>query len=156
MVTEQSDCNIRNLTIMNFSKDRFEAGITGLKYTYKNIDRYFMPTDAVTHSILTVHQLFNFLSKQTGHAKLTNSIKERAHLMRRDPISYNKIESIAFISYQDKALQLHRGYPIPVEFNKQILKQSFYSSLDWLLANMYDDGRFLYFYYAIKDNKFYI
>jgi len=153
MVTEESNCNIRNLTTMKFSEDRFEAGITGFKYTYEKTVRFFMPTDAVTNSILTVNQLLNFLSKQTGHAKRTNSIKERAHLMRRDPIKFKKIKSIAFISYENKAIPLHRGYPMPVEFSKDILYDSMLKSMDWLIHNMNDDGSFLYFYDGIRDTK---
>ena len=153
IVTEQSDCNIRNLTIMKFSDDRFEAGITGFKYTFNNIDRFFMPTDSVTHSILTVNQLLNFLSKQTGHARQTNSIKERAHLMRHEPIVYKKIKSNAFISFKDKVLALHRGYPMLVKFNKEILYDSMIASMDWLIENMNEDGSFLYFYDGIKDTK---
>lgn len=153
MVIGEDTCNIRNLTIYHFSRDRFEAGITGLKYRYQKTTRFFMPTDAVTQSILTVNQLLNFLSKQTGHAKLTNSIKERAHLMRREPIEYTKLISIAFINGQDKTLPLHRGYPVPMNFNRQILYQSTIKSIDWLVENMNTDGSFLYFYDGIKDTK---
>ncbi|MFK5893018.1 MAG: protein containing Six-hairpin glycosidase-like domain protein, partial [Pseudomonadota bacterium] len=159
MVVQESDCNIRNLTIMKFSEDRFEAGITGFKYIYQNTTRYFMPTDSVTHSILTVSQLLNFLSKQTRHAKLTNSIKERVKLMRSEPIVYKKIETIAFVSFQaegsykDKAIALHRGYPMPVAFDKSILYNSTLKSLDWLIDNMKEDGSFLYFYDATRDTN---
>jgi hypothetical protein len=159
MVIEESECNIRNLTIMKFSKNRFEAGIDGFKYTYNNVLRYFMPTDSITHSILSVNQLLNFLSKQTGHAKQTNSIKARTHLMRHEPIEYMKIKSIAFITFQEefsdkeKAIPLHRGYPMPVAFNKQILYDSLLASVDWIVDNIKKDGSFLYFYDGIKDTK---
>ncbi len=153
MVVEECDCNIRNLTTMAFVEDRFEAGITGLKYTYNDVLRFFMPTDAITQSIMTVHQLLNFLSKQTGHAKKTNSIKERADLMRHDAIEYKKIKSIAFISHKEQSIPLFRGYPMPVTFNKDILSTSMYASMDWLIENMNEDGSFLYFYDGIKDTK---
>lgn len=74
IVTDIQECNIRNLTTLKFSKDRFEPGITGLKYTYNGIVRYFMPTDAIVNSIMSVNQLLNHLSKQCGISKRTNKI----------------------------------------------------------------------------------
>jgi len=151
IVVEQSDCNIRNLTTAKFNQNRFEPGVTGLKYTYQNTLRYFMPTDAITHSIMSINQLLNFLSKQTGIAKQTNSIKERAHLMRREPIDYQLIKSAAFITYNDQTIPLYRGYPTRIKFNKNSLFEAMMASIDWLSANMYPDGRFLYYYDPYKD-----
>lgn len=153
MVTKEAPCNIRNLTTLKVSENRFEAGINGLKYKYKNITRFFMPTDAVTQSIMSVNQLLNYLSKQVGLAKKTNKISERVHLMRREPIEYTFVESVAYISYQNRAILLRRGYPVPEKFNQDIVYESMMKSIDWLVENMNEDGSFLYFYDGIKDTK---
>ncbi|MFW5442776.1 MAG: protein kinase domain-containing protein [Methylococcaceae bacterium] len=153
MVTIESACNIRNLTSLRVSKNRYEAGVNGLKYKYQGVTRFFMPTDAVTQSVMSVSQLLNFLSKQTGIAKQTNKISERVNLMRREPIEYTFIQSMAYITYQKKTIPLYRGYPIPETFNRSVIYDSMIKSIDWLVENMNVDGSFLYFYDGIKDTK---
>ncbi|MEQ1638206.1 MAG: protein kinase [Methylococcales bacterium] len=153
MVVEEKPCSIRNLTGMAFTQNRFEPGITGFKYIYQGVVRYFMPTDAVVHSIMSVPQLLQFLAKQTGIAKQTKRFSEREQLMRHEPIDYRFIQSIAFISFVEETLPLYRGYPMPVQFNKAILLESTLKSIDWLLNNMNADGSFLYFYDGYLDTK---
>ena len=148
IVTDENPCNIRNLTTIHMnSKNRFEPGVNGLKYSYNGVTRYFMPTDGYVKSIMNVNQLLNYLSKQCGIAKQTNKISERVHLMRREPIEYTLIDSIAYISYEDKVLELQRGYPkSQLEFSNDILKDKTIKSIDWLVKNMNNDGSFLYYY----------
>ncbi|MGD7036209.1 protein containing Six-hairpin glycosidase-like domain [Methylotuvimicrobium buryatense] len=155
MVTEERPCPLKSLTGSTFCDSRFEPGITGIKYEYKGVLRYFMPTDAVVHSIMSVSQLLRFLAKKTGIAKQSNRFSVREKLMRSEPISSSLIKSIAFISYTDREiLPLYRGYPISkVRFDKETLLESTLKSIDWLVANMYDDGSFLYFYDAYQDTK---
>lgn len=120
MVTKEYPCNIRNLTTLRmYSKNRFEPAVNGLKYTYGGITRFFMPTDAYTKSIMSVNQLLNYLSKQCGISKITNKVTERVHLMRREPIEYTFIESIAFVTFENELLELERGYPKEIEFSKR-------------------------------------
>ncbi len=151
MVIGERECAIRNLTGHAFTKNRFEPGITGFKYTYKDTTRYFMPTDAVVQSIMSVAQLLNFLAKKTGLAKRTVSITERGNLMRHEPIKYKFIKSIAFISFQERVLPLYRGYPVPVTADKETILESTLKSVDWLVRNMNEDGSFLYFYDGCLD-----
>ncbi len=148
MVTKEYPCNIRNLTTMRMkSPNRFESGINGLRYSYKKIQRFFMPTDGYTKSIMSVNQLLNYLSKQCGISKKTNKISERVHLMRREPIEYTFIESDAYITYEDEVLELERGYPKDeLKFSKDIIYEKTLKSIDWLVKNMNDDGSFLYYY----------
>lgn len=150
IVTDIQECNIRNLTTLKFSKDRFEPGITGLKYTYNGIVRYFMPTDAIVNSIMSVNQLLNHLSKQCGISKRTNKISERVHLMRYEEIEYFHILSSAFVTYNDEVIELERGIP-NIEFNRDIVKNSMLKSVDWLVENMNEDGSFLYYYDPCKN-----
>jgi len=152
MVTNEYPCNIRNLTTMRMnSPNRFEPGVNGFKYTYKNITRFFMPTDGFTKSIMSVNQLLNHLSKQCGIAKLTDKISERVHLMRREAIEYTFIDSMAYISFENEILKIERGYPIPISFSKEDVLDKTLKSVDWLINNMNDDGSFLYYYDPYKD-----
>ncbi|MCF6203820.1 MAG: protein containing Six-hairpin glycosidase-like domain protein [Methylococcaceae bacterium] len=153
MVVSHSPCNIRNLTTQHISENRFEPGVNGLKFDFEGVPRFFMPTDAITNSIMSVNQLLNHLSKKTGHSKRTNKISERVELMRREPIKYTFIKSIACVSYKEKAISLYRGYPDPLIFDKQVMYETLLKSIDWLVENMREDGRFLYFYDGIKDSQ---
>ena len=148
IVSDEYPCNIRNLTTMRMkSRNRFESGMNGLKYTYNGITRFFMPTDGYTKSIMSVNQLLNHLSKQCGVAKKTNKISERVHIMRREAIEYTFIESMAFLTYKDEVSELKRGYPKEeLEFSKDIMYDKTMKSIDWLVENMSDDGSFLYYY----------
>jgi hypothetical protein len=148
IVTKEYPCNIRNLTAMKMvSPNRFDSGINGLKYTYKSIQRFFMPTDGYTKSIMSVNQLLNYMSKQCGISKKTNKISERVHLMRRKEIKYTFVESNAYITYKDEVLELERGYPkSELEFSKDIMYDKTIKSIDWLVKNMNEDGSFLYYY----------
>ena len=147
IIKKEYPCNIKNLTTMKMdSKNRFEPGVNGLKYKYNGITRYFMPTDAYTKSIMSVNQLLNYLSKHCGISSLTNKISERVDLMRRENIEYIFIESKAYITYEDKVLELERGYPLPIDFSKEIVLDKTIKSVDWLVKNMNEDGSFLYFY----------
>ena len=153
MITKEYDCNIRNLTTMRMnSPNRFEPGVTGLKYTFKGITRFFMPTDGYTKSIMSVNQLLNHLSKQCQIAKKTDKISERVHLMRREPIEYKLLQSVAFVSYDDSFIELFRGYPKEIFFSKEAVFQKIINSLEWLIKNMQKDGSFLYYYDAHKDS----
>ena len=152
IITKEYECNIRNLTTMKMkSPNRFEPGINGLKYTYEGVTRFFMPTDAFTKSIMSVNQLLNYLSKQCGISKITDKISQRVHLMRREDIEYTFIESRAYISFGDEVLELERGYPSPIEFNKEAIYDKTLKSINWLVENMNEDGSFLYYYDPYKN-----
>ena len=152
MVIEEKPVNIRQLTVLKFNENRFEPGVTGLKYTYEGQLRYFMPTDAITQSIMSVKQVLNHMAKTTKIGKQTNKISERVHLMRREPIEYKLIKSIAYVSYKDEAVKLFRGIPEAIEFSKAKMYDSMIQSIDWMIDNMYDDGSFLYYYDGVKDS----
>ena len=152
MVTDERECDITKVTTNSFVSDRFEPGVTGLKYIHNNVVRYFMPTDAIVRSIMSKRQLLNYLSKQTGIAKVTNSINKRIELMHEKNITYKHIESIAFISYYDQVIPLYRGYPKQIVFNRDEIKNGFIKSVDWLVKNLNSDGSFLYYYDGIEDS----
>lgn len=152
IVVKESPCNIKNLTTMRMqSPNRFEPGVNGLKYTYKGVTRFFMPTDGYTKSIMSVNQLLNYLSKQCGISKRTNKISQRVHLMRQEPIEYTFIESLAYLSCCDNVYKLNRAYPETTTFTEEIIFDRTIKSIDWLVKNMNEDGSFLYFYDPFKD-----
>jgi hypothetical protein len=153
IIIDEKSCNIRNLTGMSFVHNRFEPGVTGFKYIYDGVTRFFMPTDSITHSIMSVKQLLNFMSKKCGISKKTDKISERTYLMRRESIEYTMIKSKAFITYKDRAIELIRGIPSPIEFNKDTMVDSLRQSIDWLVDNMNNDGSFLYFYDGVSNTK---
>ena len=61
IVTDEYPCEPKQLTTIKLNDNRLEPGIHGLKFTYKDKLYYYMPTDATTHSLMTVKQVFNFL-----------------------------------------------------------------------------------------------
>ena len=53
---------------------------------------------------------------------------------------------------RDSALPLYRGYPMPVpDATPDVLEEVLYASVDWVLKNMDEAGKFLYYYDGIKD-----
>lgn len=153
IVTDEYPCDPKKLSTIQLDENRLEPGIHGLKFLYKGTLYYYMPTDAITHSLMTVKQIFNFLAKRTGVAKKTNSITARAKIMRSLITDCKLIKSFAFISYKGQAQPLYRGYPVPVQMNRENLKQCIIKSTDWILDYMKPNGQFLYYYDGIKDSE---
>ena len=135
------------------SENRFEPGITGLKYTVKGVTRYFMPTDAVMHSIMSVKQLLNYLAKKCGIAVKTPRISEQIELLLKASPECKLLSSKAWVSFRDAVLPLYRGAPEPAACNKEILYSSLRGGVDWLYKNMNQDGSFLYYYDGIQDSR---
>ena len=153
MVTESRPCPIRRLTVRHFTADRFEPGVTGLRCTLEDKTVYFMPTDAVTRSVLGINQLLDVLSKRFGFAKRTQKTSERVDMLLSRPLHCELIRSVAFISYGEEVLPLSRGLPVPVEFSVPRIESALRNSMKWLMDNMKEDGRFLYYYDAVKDSE---
>jgi hypothetical protein len=153
IVTDEYPCDPRKTTIIHLNENRLEPGIHGLKFKHNGQLYYYMPTDAVTCSLMTMKQVYNHLAKRTGIAKQTNRISERVSIMRSLPIEYKIIRSFACISYEENALPLYRGYPVPVRFDGKIALDCLTNSSDWLLNNMKPNGQFLYFYDAVRDSE---
>jgi hypothetical protein len=153
MVTQSRPCAISTLTTEHFTADRFEPGVTGVRCAYAGKTVYFMPTDAVTQSVMSVSQLLNALSKKIGIAKQTPKVSERVKMMRSLPLDCALIRSIAFVSYGEGALALFRGLPVPQEFSVRRIETALRNSIKWLADNMKADGRFLYYYDPLKDSE---
>ena len=153
LVTAEYPCDPKQTTIIHLNENRLEPGLHGLKFHYDGRLYYYMPTDAITHSLMTINQVYNHLAKRTGIAKKTNRISERVAMMRTLPTEHAIITSFACISYEDRALPLYRGYPVPVSFNKERLLSCTLASTDWILGNMKPNGQFLYYYDGLTGSE---
>lgn len=152
VVTEKTPCKPTDTTIFGLTDDRLEPGIHGLMLNYQDQTIYYMPTDAYVNSLMTMKQVYNHLAKRTGIASKTQSIQERASLVRRLPVQFMKIKSLAFITYKENALLLYRGIPTPPLISRTVLYECIEKGADWLVANQNEDGKFLYFYDASIDS----
>lgn len=151
VVTKEYPVDVNNVTVSEFGDNRFEPGITGFKLKYKGENYIYMPTDATVYSHLSLRQTLNYLSKKIGIAKKTNKISERIKLLKSLPIKWTMIESAAFVTYGKEVIPLYRGYPVPVEFSAERIVEMSKASVDWAVDNMYEDGRFLYYYDGVRD-----
>ncbi|MEA1922681.1 MAG: protein containing Six-hairpin glycosidase-like domain protein [Pseudomonadota bacterium] len=153
IITSEKEGDITVLDNETLSANRYEPGITGLKYTFSRITRYFMPTDAVMHSIMSVKQLLNYIAKKCGIGAKTNKINERIKLLLQEPMKCKLIVSKSWISFKDTVLPLYRGTPELIPLSKELLYVSFKGGIDWLYENMNEDGSFLYYYDGIKNSQ---
>lgn len=141
------------LNSQRFDDGRFEIGIDGLELRKDGISYYYMPTDAITLSHMGLKSALLTLVKKTPIGKMTNSKSERLEILKNSPdYEYYLFRTRAFITYKDTVLPLYRGNIRYTEFDYDILYNQIIKSVDWCLDNMYDDGRFLYYYDCCEDN----
>lgn len=142
------------LNTEHFDNGRFEIGINGLELRNDGVSYYYMPTDAVTLNQLAFRAVLNTLVKKTPIGKMTNSISQRLKILSSSKTyEYFIFRSRAFISYKNTCLPLYRGNILYDEFDYKTLYSQVIKSSEWLLANMYDDGRFLYYYDCTDDSR---
>lgn len=164
-VTDENSCRImiewvidrkkalpKNLNSERFDNGRFEIGINGLELRKDGISYYYMPTDAITLSHMGLRAVLQTLVKKTPIGKLTNSISERLNILAAsNDYEYYLFRSRAFVSYKNDCIPLYRGNVRYTEFSYDVLFNQVIKSVDWILENMYDDGRFLYYYDCCDD-----
>ena len=137
-----------------FNNGRFEIGINGLELRNDGISYYYMPTDAIVLNQLALKAVLNTLVKKTPIGKMTNSISQRLKILSSSKTyEYFLFRSRAFISYKDTCIPLYRGNILYNNFNHEVLYNQVVKSSQWLLDNMYEDGRFLYYYDCTDDSK---
>lgn len=135
-----------------FDQSRFEIGINGLELRKDGISYYYMPTDAISLSHMGLRSVLETLVRKTPIAKLSNSRSKRLEILSQsNDYAYYLFRSRAFISYKNDCIPLYRGNIRYTEFSYDVLYNQVIKSADWLLANMYDDGRFLYYYDCCDD-----
>lgn len=141
-----------DLQIEKFDENRFEIGIDGLELRKDGISYYYMPTDAVSLSHMGLSSALKALVKRTPIGKMTNKISERLKILKSSPdYEYYLFRTRAFVTYKDSFLPLYRGNIRFTEFSYDVLKEQVLESVDWCVKNMYDDGRFLYYYDCCDD-----
>lgn len=140
------------LNSVRFDNSRFEIGINGLELRKDGISYYYMPTDAITLSHMGLRSVLETLVRKTPIAKLSNSRSKRLEILSQSKdYEYYLFRSRAFITYKNDCIPLYRGNVRYTEFSYDVLYNQVIKSADWLFANMYDDGRFLYYYDCCDD-----
>lgn len=151
-IIDRKKVNKGELNSERFDNGRFEIGINGLELRKDNISYYYMPTDAITLSHMGLRAVLQTLVRKTPIAKLTNSISERLNIMSAsNDYEYYLFRSRAFITYKKECIPLYRGNIRYTEFSYDVLYNQVIKSVDWILDNMYEDGRFLYYYDCCDD-----
>lgn len=151
-IIDRKKVNKGELNSERFDNGRFEIGINGLELRKDNISYYYMPTDAITLSHMGLRAVLQTLVRKTPIAKLTNSISERLNILSAsNDYEYYLFRSRAFITYKNECIPLYRGNIRYTEFSYDVLYNQVIRSVDWVLDNMYEDGRFLYYYDCCDD-----
>lgn len=151
-VFDRKKVNKNDLRSQDFTDSRFEIGINGLELRKDGVSYYYMPTDAIVNSHIVLGNVLRYLVKKTPIGKMTNKISERLKILDSSTeYDYYLFKSRAFITFKDKCIPLYRGNVRFTEFSYDILFNQIIKSVDWLLDNMYDDGRFLYYYECMDD-----
>lgn len=151
-VIDRHSVSPAKLNSVHFDNSRFEIGINGLELRKDGISYYYMPTDAITLSHMGLRSVLETLVRKTPIAKLSNSRSKRLEILSQSKdYEYYLFRSRAFISYKNDCIPLYRGNVRYTEFSYDVLYNQVIKSADWLLANMYDDGRFLYYYDCCDD-----
>lgn len=151
-IIDRKKVNKGELNSERFDNGRFEIGINGLELRKDNISYYYMPTDAITLSHMGLRAVLQTLVRKTPIAKLTSSISERLNILSAsNDYEYYLFRSRAFITYKKECIPLYRGNIRYTEFSYDILFNQVIKSVDWILDNMYEDGRFLYYYDCCDD-----
>ena len=152
-VIDRHQVSPKNLNSERFDASRFEIGINGLELRKDGVSYYYMPTDAVALSHMGLRSVLETLVKKTPIGKLSNSRSKRIEILSKSTdYEYYLFRSRAFITYKNECIPLYRGNIRYTEFSYDVLRNQVVKSADWLLANMYDDGRFLYYYDCCEDN----
>lgn len=136
-----------------FDNGRFEIGINGLELRKDGISYYYMPTDAIVLSHMGLRAVLETIVKRTPIGKLTNSKSERLKILAQSKeYEYYLFRSRAFVTYKDECILLYRGNVRYTEFSYDVLYNQVIKSAEWCLDNMWEDGRFLYYYDCTEDN----
>lgn len=152
-VIEEKPVDINKIHTKTFDENRFEPGINGILLKNAGMVYYYMPTDAIVLNHMSLKSAFATLAKKTPISRITNKISERINiLLKSQDYAAFLIKSRAFVSYKNEIVPLYRGNILYNEFDYNILIDQFVKSCDWLVDNMYEDGRFLYYYDCTDDS----
>lgn len=136
-----------------FNSLRFEIGIDGIEINDGKKSYYYMPTDAIVQSHMTYRNALDSLLRKTPVAKESNKFSQRVKLLgQKKDWKFYLFNTRAFISYKNECLPLYRANVMYNQFDFDILLEQFKDGANWLIKNMQDDGRFLYYYDCTTDS----
>jgi len=151
--TETRPVKYANMHMKVFDENRYEPGINGIKASYKSRNYYYMPTDAIVKSHMTINQALNTVVKTIpDFSEIKDKIKAIEEKNEGGALKLFLTKSNAFISYKDECVPLYRGNTLYDGFDYNKTWKIFQNSADWLIKNMKDDGRFLYYYDCADDS----
>ena len=155
-VIERQPVLLEQLQQERFDKYRFEIGINGLELKHKKdkISYYYMPTDATINSHMGLQAALRLAVSRTPIRLLSDKIPVRMQIFRTcGEYEIFKLRSRAFVTYKDECVPLYRGNILYDDFSYDTVLYQFLKSSDWLIENMLEDGRFMYYYDCSQDNN---
>lgn len=155
VVISKRAVDAKKLHTKTFDENRFETGVDGLEAINRQSGEtvFYLPTDAVILSQMTLYNALATLAKKTAIGKMTNKISKRVEILKNSKdYEIFLIRTRAFVTFKDKTVPLYRGNILYPEFSYDILLEQFVKASDRLLADMYEDGRFLYYYDCAEDS----
>jgi hypothetical protein len=129
---------------------RFEPGITGLSFEFRNAPYFYMPSEAFTRSHMTVAQLSAYLVRRVGLKAEEGAAA--AKILEKQLSNIRLITSRAFVTHGRAVLDIYRGYPLPLDDSPDAVRQALFASVEWLIRNQHESGKFLYYYDARIDS----
>jgi len=153
VIIDESACDLKTLNQNVLNNERFEMGIDGLRLHFGDKNYFYLPTDATVNSHLSLKDVLNFFAKKIDLSKYTNSISKRLEMLKILELEWYKTRSIAFISYEDSVLVLHRGIPAVGSVDFETLVHISKKSIQWALENQKSNGQFLYYYDGVNDSE---
>ena len=154
-VIDKKPTDIRHLQCNKMNENRFEIGVDGLelKNVFTEEAQFYLPTDAIVNSQLSLRQALLTLIKKTPIEKMSKSNNEKINILAKsDEYEIYIFRTRAFVSYYMKAIPIYRGNILYNSFSYDTLLMQFIKTSDWLIDNMYEDGRFLYYYDCAEDS----
>lgn len=139
ILDEPRQINYDEINFTLIDPNRFEFGVDGLRVSHEGKTRYFLPGDAFIRSIL-------------GDGRLRNAIQASFKDVPFEELRLQRFHSFSFIHYADDWYEMYRGYPLINSMGKEDLEGAARQGIDFVLKNQREDGSFLYFYDAEKDN----
>ena len=84
-IYETVPADINKIHSGEFTPERFEPGVSGIKIILNGRPTIYMPTDAWVNSQMDTKSAFNTMLRKTYIKDLTNSISERIRILKKTP-----------------------------------------------------------------------
>jgi hypothetical protein len=131
--------DLERLSVSGRGHRRLELGVDGLRLTHDGEVKYVLPGDAFVHGLRGMRRLRSYVQRRFGGAPI-------------EEIAFERFRTASFVSYQDRWLPLYRGYPVIGTIDAEDLLRNADAGARYVVDNQQKDGRFLYYYDALKDS----